>query len=199
MKQFVLFIGVLCFWAINAQNESLEIPLWENGTPGFEEKKDVPEEAKDYWVKNVHNPSITVFKPKKPNGSAVLIFPGGGHKMLVFDEEGTKAAKFLNQIGVTGIVLKYRLFREEDSPYKFKHAIEDGVRAMRVIRSRANEWNINKDQLGVFGFSAGGELVNAISFKDFKGNPTANDEVEQESANPNFNIQIYPGPVFVSQ
>jgi len=198
MKQLIL-LCLLSTVIINAQNKPIVIPLWENGSPGFEDKKDIPEDAKEYWVKNVHNPSITVFKPEKPNGTAVLIFPGGGHKLLVFDEEGTKAAKFLNQIGITGIVLKYRLFREENSPYKMENAVEDALRAMRVIRSRANELGIKKNQLGVFGFSAGGELVNAIAFKDFKGNTEAKDKVERESANPNFNIQIYPGPVGIPE
>ena len=122
MKNLILFI-LLSFnlaITIHSQNTPLVVPLWENGAPGFEDRKNVPEEAKEYWVKNVNNPTITVFKPENPNGAAVLIFPGGGHRLLVFDEEGTKTARYLNTLGVTGIVLKYRLFREKDSPYSIE-------------------------------------------------------------------------------
>jgi acetyl esterase/lipase len=196
MMKNLLIIGFLCFvgYTARSQNTPLVVPLWENGAPGFEDKKNEPEEAREYWVKNVHNPSITVFKAAYPNGSAVLIFPGGGHRLLVFDEEGTKTARYLNTLGVTGIVLKYRLYREAGSPYSVEHPKEDAVRAMRVIRAHAADWNIDKERIGIMGFSAGGEVVNMIAFGDFPGDVHATDPIEQEKANPNFQIQIYPGP-----
>jgi acetyl esterase/lipase len=102
-----------------AQSDSLVIPLWKNGAPGFENKKNEPEEAKDYWVKNINNPSITVFfpPPEIANGTAVLICPGGGFRLLVFKSEGLDPAKYLNKLGITAIILKYRLPREPNSPY----------------------------------------------------------------------------------
>ena len=107
VKKYIIFAGLfLASIFIHAQNQPMVFSLWKDGAPGFENKKSISGEAKEYWVKNVHNPSIVVFKPEKPNGSAVLIFPGGGHRLLVFDEEGTKSAKFLNTLGVTGVVLK---------------------------------------------------------------------------------------------
>lgn len=194
---FVLYLFALT--TVHSQNAPIIIPLWENGAPGFEDKKNEPEEAKEYWVKNVHNPTITIFKPENPNGSAVLIFPGGGHRLLVFDEEGTKTAKFLNTLGVTGIVLKYRLFREENSPYSMQHPKEDAVRAMRMIRANAADWNVEEDRIGIMGFSAGGEVVNMIAFGDFPGDDNATDPLEQKNANANFQIQIYPGPLGVPE
>jgi hypothetical protein len=93
------------------------VPLWPNGAPGFEDRRHEPEQAKDYWVRNIHNPSLTVFPaPKeKANGAAMLIVPGGGHRELVFNAEGVEPAKYLNDLGVTCFVLKHRLARETNS------------------------------------------------------------------------------------
>ncbi len=200
MKNATLLIFFLfSTLAVYAQNAPIVIPLWENGAPGFADRKNEAEEAKDYWVKNIHNPSITVFPAENPNGSAVLIFPGGGHRLLVFDAEGTKTAKYLNTLGVTGIVIKYRLFREEGSPYNIQHAKEDGVRAMRLIRAHAKDWHIKEDRIGIMGFSAGGEVVNMIAYEDFPGNAKASDVVEQQAAKANFQVQIYPGPLGIPE
>src|SRR3972149_6462160 len=117
-----------------------QIPLWPNGAPGFESRRDEPEQAKDYWVRNIHNPSITAFLPPadKATGAAVIVVPGGGHRELVFDAEGRDAAEFLNELGVAAFVLKYRLAREKDSPYKIEiHAREDAYRALRLRRRPA--------------------------------------------------------------
>ena len=200
MKNSILF-SLLFIYSLNtySQNTPSVIYLWENGAPGFEDRKNEPEEAREYWVKNVHNPSITVFQPENPNGSAVLIFPGGGHSLLVFDEEGTKTARYLNTLGVTGIVLKYRLFREKNSPYSTRHPKEDAVRAMRLIRANAADWNIDEDRIGIMGFSAGGEVVDMIAFEDFPGDVNATDVIERNKANANFMIQIYPGPMGIPE
>jgi len=196
MRKYVLgFILFLAFTNLLAQESPEVIHLWENGAPGYESRKNEPEKAKDWWVKNIHNPSITVFKPENPNGSAIVICPGGGHKELVFDEEGTKAAKFLNEIGVTAIVLKYRLFREKGSDYSFKHAKQDVTRALRLVRSKSEIWGLDKNRIGLMGFSAGGEVVNSIAFSRLIGNSSDNDIIEKEDASTNFHIQIYPGPL----
>lgn len=191
-----LSMWLLCGFAFG-QDTPLVISLWEQGAPGFEDRKDEPERAQDWWVKNIHNPSITIFQPDEPNGSFVLICPGGGHRALVYNSEGLRAAPFFTELGVTVGVLKYRLFREEGSPYTIDHPAEDVTRAMRKVRSMANELGIEGDRIGIMGFSAGGEVVNMIAFQALPGNPVSSDPVEQHAANPNFHIQIYPGPLGV--
>jgi acetyl esterase/lipase len=201
-KYFLLLITVLitCSNNLCAQSDSLVIPLWKNGTPGFENKKNEPEEAKDYWVKNINNPSLTVFFPPAniANGTAVLICPGGGFRLLVFKAEGLDPAKFLNKLGITAIILKYRLPREPNSPYSLdKQPAEDAYRAMRLVRSYAKEWKIDTARLGMLGFSAGGEVVDVIAFADGKGNTQAPDPIDRLNGKPDFIMQVYPGPLFV--
>src|SRR5882762_9317928 len=125
------------------------IPLWSNGAPGFESRKDIPEQAASYWVKNINNPSLTVFLPpkEKANGAAVVICPGGGFRELVFNGEGVDPAKYFNNLGVAAFVLKYRLFRETNSVYTSENAREDGLRALRLVRSRAIEWGIDTNRI----------------------------------------------------
>lgn len=181
-----------------AAQDPQTIPLWPAGAPGFESRRDEPEEARDYWVKNVHNPSITAYLPprEKATGAAVVICPGGGHRMLVFNAEGADAAKHLNSIGVAAFVLKYRLGREEGSPYKIEeHARADGLRAMRLVRSRAAEWGVDSKRVGVMGFSAGGEVASFVAFGPNAADPEAKDPVDRLDARPDFLIQVYPGPI----
>jgi acetyl esterase/lipase len=183
-----------------AQTAPTVIPLWNNGAPGFENRRNEPEQAKDYWVKNIHNPSLTVFLPDKDkaNGAAVVICPGGGHRLLVYTAEGIDPAKYLNNLGITVFVLKYRLGRDTLSPYKIEvHAKQDGFRAMRLVRSRAEEFGLDENRIGLMGFSAGGELVDMVAFDPGKGNPNAADPIDRESSKPDFIIQIYPGPLAI--
>src|SRR5215472_78686 len=160
------------------------IPLWPNGAPGFEDRRNEPEQAKDYWVRNIHNPSLTVFLPpkEKANGAAVLICPGGGHRELVFKAEGVEPARYLNNLGVAAFVLKYRLARETNSPYSLRtHPRQDVQRAMRVIRSRAAEWSLDPKRIGVMGFSAGGEVAAMLVYSPSAGDDTATDPVDRLS------------------
>src|SRR3984957_10859582 len=114
----LISVFLLSGTGLHAQSDSLVLPLWKNGAPGFENRKNEPEEAKDYWVKNIHNPSITVYFPPadSANGTAVLICPGGGHRLLVYKAEGVDPAKYLNKLGIVAVILKYRLAREPNSP-----------------------------------------------------------------------------------
>ncbi|HWA87766.1 MAG TPA: alpha/beta hydrolase [Opitutus sp.] len=172
------------------------IPLWANGAPGSEARRHEPEIARDYWVKNIHNPSITVFLPpkEKATGAGVVIFPGGGHSELVYKPEGVDPAKFLNSIGVAAFVVKYRLAREPGSPYTIErdsHA--DARRAMRVVRSRASEWGLDPKRIGVMGFSAGGEMVSFIVYGPMDGDPQAADPIDRLTCRPDFQVVVYPG------
>ena len=178
------------------------IPLWVNGAPGFEDRKDEPEQAKDWWVKNVHNPSLTVYLPPKEiaNGAAAVVIPGGGHRQFVFDAEGTEAAKHLNTLGVAAFVLKHRLAREENSPYKIEvHAKQDGQRAMRWVRAHVEALELDSSKIGIYGFSAGGEVVSMVAYSDYEGNPDATDTIDKASCKPDFQILIYPGPLGIPE
>ena len=195
-----LFIVLLLPAALFAQTAPRVIPLWPNGAPGFENRRNEPERAKDYWVRNIHNPSLTVFLPPKDkaNGAAVVVCPGGGHRLLVWTAEGIDPAKYLNSLGVTVFVLKYRLGRDTLSPYKIDvHAREDGLRAMRYVRNHAAEYGLDTSRIGIMGFSAGGEVVDMVAFGPNGVNPGAADPIDRESAKPKFLIQIYPGPLFI--
>ena len=197
--QFLLLVTVVFYSnCVRAQSDSLIIPLWKNGAPGFENRKNEPEEAKDYWVKNIHNPSITVYFPSAgtSNGTVVLICPGGGHRLLVYKAEGVEPAKFLNKLGITAVILKYRLAREPNSPYSLEiHNWQDAYRAMRLVRSHCAEWKVDSSRVGMLGFSAGGEVVDAIAFASGKGNPASPDPIDRLNGKPDFIMQIYPGPL----
>ncbi|MGZ8540703.1 MAG: alpha/beta hydrolase [Chitinophagaceae bacterium] len=173
--------------------------LWPNGVPGFESRKNEPEQAKDWWVKNIHNPSLTVYLPpkEKANGSAVIICPGGGHGQLVITAEGGDAAEYFNSIGVTAFVLKYRLFREENSPYIQEHALQDGRRAMRLVRQQSATWNLDTNRIGLMGFSAGGELAGWVAFNSPNENETKRDKIDAVKSRPDFLVLVYPGPLAV--
>lgn len=175
-----------------------QIPLWPGGAPGFESRRDEQELAKDYWIRNIHNPSVTTFLPPKDKatGAAVIVIPGGGHRELVFDAEGRDAAEFLNELGVAAFVLKYRLAREQDSPYKIEtHAREDARRALQVVRSRAADWKLDPKRIGVLGFSAGAEVAALVAYDESVGDESAADPVARFSGRPDFQIIIYPGPL----
>ncbi len=169
------------------------VPLWTDGAPGFEQRRNEPEQAKDWWVANVHNPSITAFLPPRPNGTAVVIAPGGGFRELVYDAEGKQAAEYLNRLGVAAFVLKYRLPRQPGSPYTMQHPREDAYRAVRLVRSRASEWHLNPKRVGMLGFSAGGELVSMLAYQSGNGDPNARDPIDRFDGRPSFQILIYPG------
>lgn len=186
-------------FAVFAQQDSTIIPLWKNGAPGFEKRRNEAEKGTLY-ISNVNNPSITVYLPpkEKATGAAVVVCPGGGHRILVINSEGAEPARFLNSIGVAAIVLKYRLARDTNSPYKLGiHARQDANRAMRLVRSNAEKWGIDPNRIGIMGFSAGGEVVNWVLFDQEKENLSASDPVDKLSAKPNFAIEVYPGPLGV--
>ena len=185
-----------------AQDAPVVIPLWPEGAPGFEDRKDESEQAEAYWVKNVHNPSLTVFLPsaEKATGTAVIICPGGGHRLLVFGAEGVDPAKYLQERGIACFVLKYRLGREENSPYTIDvHAKQDAHRAMRLVRSRAQEWGIDPGKVGMLGFSAGGETVSLVAYESGDGDPQAKDPIDRLNGKPDFQMLVYPGPLGIPE
>ena len=205
MKTLLLTVALLLAalpLTAQAQDAPKVIPLWEKGAPGFEDRRDEPEQAASYWVKNVHNPSLTVFLPSKDKatGAAVIVCPGGGFKELGFNGEGVAPAQFLTNLGIAAFALKYRLPRETNSPYSLpKHAREDGQRAMRLVRSHAKEWGIDPNRIGIMGFSAGGEVASLVAYSPGDGEAKATDPIDQLSASPSFQIMIYPGPLGIPE
>ena len=185
---------------VSAQQNGQQMSLWPNGAPGSEARRAEPEQAKDYWVKNIHDPSITVYLPPKDKatGAGVLVIPGGGHRLLVYKAEGVEPAEYLNSLGVAAFVLKHRLQREDGSTYTIERdARADAYRAMRSVRSRAAEFGVDPKRLGVMGFSAGGEVVGLIAFGSGDGDPQAPDPIDRVNGRPDFAIFIYPGPLAV--
>jgi endo-1,4-beta-xylanase len=177
-----------------------EIRLWTGTAPGSEGKtgdesvRITPDG--EHVVSNVHHPSLTPYlAPKaKATGAAVIVIPGGGHREIWSDHEGHNVARWLSERGVSAFVLKYRLAREPNSTYKVdEHALADAQRAIRLVRSRAQQWNIIPTRLGVLGFSAGGELAALASMRFDAGNKEAGDAVERENSRPDFQVLIYPG------
>lgn len=193
LLQLTVLFGVFVTPQIQAQQT---FSLWLNGAPGFEHLKDEPERAKDWWVKNIHDPSITLYEPAEPNGAAILVIPGGGHRALVYNSEGERAAKYLTTLGFKAFVLKYRLVREDGSPYTFEHVRQDGRRAMKQIRRLSVDHGFDPGRVGVLAFSAGGEIASMLSYEehDVRAN---SDSIDQLSFRPDFLIQVYPGPLYL--
>ncbi len=200
-----LFLSLLlCGFPLLARAEGPPIVhLWEKGAPGFENRKDEPEKHNnvrpngEYSVTNVHNPYVTVFLPPKDKatGAALILCPGGGHREMWVKHEGENEAQWLSEHGVAAFVLRYRLAREPGSPYKIaEHALQDGQRAVRLVRSRAKEWGVNPAHIGMMGFSAGGEVTALVSGHPDNGQKDASDPVDRESCRLNFQALVYSGP-----
>jgi endo-1,4-beta-xylanase len=197
--KFLLVLGLLAAATVTA-DELKEVLLWPNGAPGSEgrtEQEIVQRSANgERSVFRVHRPSITPYLPPrdKATGAAVLVIPGGGHRVLAIEHEGYNVAQELCEHGIAAFVLKYRLARETNSTYRVEvEALTDTQRALRLVRSRAQEWGVDPARLGVMGFSAGGELAAFASMKFDSGIQSATDEVDHQSSRPAFQALIYPG------
>jgi acetyl esterase/lipase len=147
---------------------------------------------------NVSTPTLTLYTPKGNNtGAAIVVFPGGGYHILAIDLEGTEVCEWLNSVGITCVLLKYRV--PDSGPYpKSSAALQDAQRAVGIVRSHAAEWQIDPHRIGVLGFSAGGHLAAALS-THFDHRlydsvvATGNDAADQLSCRPDFSVIIYPG------
>ena len=173
------------------------VSLWPNGAPGSEKRRNEPELAKDYWVRNVHNPSLTIYRPARQNGAAVIVIPGGAHSLIVWTSEGVDVAHTFNRYGLTVFVLKYRLAREQGSTYQIEDAVTDTRRAVRWVRAHAATYGIDPGKIGIMGFSAGGELVSLEADNLPKSTAAARDAIDAFSDKPDFQVLIFPGPLGV--
>jgi len=195
MKYFKgLLIGCFYMMIFSNQAQNTEFNLWGNDIPNYIEDKNY-QEIKIYKdaildkTSQVSVPTITVFKPENPNGTAVVIFPGGGYKHLAINKEGTKVAEWLNSIGITAFVVKYRLPNDAIMVVKSIAPLQDAQEAIRFVRRKAMEFNIDEHKIGVLGFSAGGHLAATLSTQFNRKVYSLGDET---SAKPNFSILIYP-------
>ena len=194
-----LLPGLLLLISSKLIAQQKEILLWPAGAPGSEGKtgkEKIRVVDGDQVLSNIHNPSITPFLPlqEKANGAAVIIVPGGGHRELWITHEGYNEAKWLSERGIAAFVLKYRLARDSNSTYTIdKDELADIQRTIRLVRSRAKEWNIDTARIGVIGFSAGGELAALAAMRFDYGNANAIDAIDRQSSRPAFQALIYPG------
>ncbi len=198
MKTLFLFLALAKF--LSAADLPASILLWPDGAPGSEGKNTpevvVTSSSGEQQISNIHQPSITPYLPSKEKATraAVIVAPGGGHKFLCTTHEGSNVAEWLADHGIAAFVLKYRLAEEPGSTYTVdRDAVGDMHRAIRLIRSRATEWNINPAALGVMGFSAGGEVCSISSMNFDAGKSDAADPLDRLSDKPDFQALIYPG------
>ncbi len=170
----LLLVGALAAGAQEVQT----IPLWSGDAPGAQGNEDGD------------RPTLTIYPSygRSISPTAVVVCPGGGYQRLAQNHEGRQVANYLNSLGVTAFVLKYRL-----AP-RYRHPIElgDAQRAIRLVRSRAKEFGVEPDRIGIMGFSAGGHLASTAGTHFDAGNPAAVDPVDRMSCRPDFLILGYP-------
>ncbi|MFS0773818.1 alpha/beta hydrolase [Sphingomonas sp. 1P08PE] len=199
-RRLVLLLLALASPAVAAPDaDGPAIPIWPDGAPGSQGHATEQEQLEaGAYVHNVHRPSLTVSRPDpvRANGAAIVIIPGGGHRMLVFQNEGMVPARALNRYGITSFVLKYRLAREPGSTYTIEgDAAADARRAIRWVRAHAKDYGIDPRRIGVMGFSAGGELVSLVADNPAPPSPPPADAIDRVSSRPDFQVLVYPGPL----
>lgn len=180
------------------------IPLWPSTPPGpsvvLEEERDMTGDndglvagRRVMRIGNVTTPTLTVFQPPEERRTdlAVVICPGGGHRILAWDLEGTEVADWLNSLGITAIVLKYRV-PARNSEVKYESAVQDAQRAMRMVRQRAKGWGIAPHKIGILGFSAGGQTAVMTCVLHDRPIDQPENELASISPRPDFAILIYP-------
>jgi len=211
IKHIILLslLAVLSGCHANYPVSELPINLWSGVAPGSEgqtspEVNGTQVEPDSAYVEaitfakvtNINTPSLTVYfpDPKINRGCAVIIAPGGGHQFLAIEHEGYAVARALAEQGVTACVLKYRLSKEPNSPYKLEvHSLMDIQRAIKLVRARADNWNINPTRIGVMGFSAGGELAYLAATRYSSPVPERDDAISKLNCRPDFAALLYPG------
>ncbi len=181
-----------------------EIPLWPTTAPG--EKGDIGEERDTskptdkavggrplIRLGNVSQPTLTIFAPPKDKatGAAVIVCPGGGYNILALDLEGSEVCEWLNSIGVTGVLLKYRVPKRAGLE-KHTAALQDAQRAIGLVRSQAKELGLDPQRIGILGFSAGGHLAATASNNYEKRTYARIDAADEVSSRPDFTLLIYP-------
>lgn len=195
MKAYWMFF-MICIPLMALSQTGEMIPIWPEGIPCENSLKMevVEDERIGRRISKVHEPAIEVYLPAESNrnGTGVVICPGGGYAILAWDWEGIEMAKWLNSLGISAFVLRYRLPQWETNACKDKVALMDGKRAMRYVRSKAKEWKLDPKKIGIMGFSAGGHLASSVSTHFDMGDAKSENPIETVSDRPDFSILIYP-------
>lgn len=199
-------VGLAWFGTLSAtaSEEPIVLNIWPGQPPGDspgsigEENVREAEHGghRDRFITNVTKPTITTFRPTgATNGTAVVICPGGGYSWLAWDREGETVAKWLNSLGVTGIILKYRVAPAAGSSQRSQpppEPLQDAQRALSLVRSKASEWKLDPKRIGIIGFSAGGHLAAALATNSDLRTYKLLDAVDSVSCRPDFAVLIYP-------
>lgn len=198
-------VSLLVPLACRAAEPAKVIDLWPGEMPG--EKTAVGEERDTtkpsdgliagkpvIRLGNVAKPTLSIYRPPadKDTGTAVVVCPGGGYYILAMDLEGTEVCEWLNSIGVTGVLLKYRVPRPKGQDRSIP-ALQDGQRAVSTVRARAQELGVKSDRIGVLGFSAGGHLSAALCNTVDDRAYAPSDDIDKASYRPDFAVLVYPG------
>ena len=189
-------ITILFIYSVQATAQHRVMKLWPANVPNqtYSTGGEIITTGRNMRVRNVQEPALHVYLPSEniATGRAILLFPGGGYYHMAFEKEGTDVAKWLNGHGIAGIVVKYRLPSTSNLLEGHKAPLQDAQRALRLVRSMAEEWHIDQNQIGVMGFSAGGHLAGTLAtqFQSMVYSPS--DKVDEVSAHPNFAVLLYP-------
>jgi acetyl esterase/lipase len=208
----VSLVAWMCLaWPAVGADDPLVVEIWpgrvpdESGNIGPErfvmspklDRKQVEVTEPTKMVTDVTKPTVTIYRPAKDKetGTAILICPGGGYWNLYWQLEGEEVAAWLNSVGVTGIILKYRVPRRPDEPKgePARRPLQDAQRAVSLVRSKAGAWGINPQRIGMVGFSAGGHLAIATATSFDKRTYEPIDDVDKISCRPDFAILVYSG------
>ena len=203
-RMFCLILGVFAFAAVVPAAQAQQVlPLYAPDAPTLQGKNEKeiltppnPKPGQYYNIKNVHNPTITVYLPpkEKASGTMIIVAPGGGHRELGWPNEGIQIAEWLNERGVAAAVLKYRLAFTPGYKYTVEgEALQDTQRAFRLVRLHAQEWGVNPKRVGILGFSAGGALAALVQMRNDAGKPDAADPADRLSCRPDFVGLVYAG------
>jgi acetyl esterase/lipase len=195
MRKIILTILFLSFTLTNLlKSQPVIVKIWPQGVPGSIQSTLYVQTIEHPWgrdcIAKISNPEMLVYKApkKKSTGTAILVCPGGGYQNISIVNEGYDIVKWLNEIGITAVILKYRLPSDEIMKNKTIGPLQDAQEAMRIIRRNAKEWSIDPSKIGVMGFSAGGHLASTLS-THFNDSVYSTDSF---SARPDFSILIYP-------
>jgi acetyl esterase/lipase len=206
----MLFVVALATIGVTADSPSKQtIELWPGTPPGENGTSTIGEETTKTKgegdakvvtsVTNVTKPTLTVYRPDnaRDTGVAIVVCPGGGYTNLAWDHEGEQVARWLNSIGVTAALLKYRVPRRPDTPKGQPpiQALMDAQRALSIVRSKASDWGLDSKRIGILGFSAGGHLGAWASTNYDKRSYEPVDDADKVDIRPDFAVLIYPGGV----